>query len=289
MELSQLHYFAEAAKSEHISKTAEVMHIAQPSLTKSIKNLQTELGVPLFVPKGRNVVLTEYGRYFYKKLVPLLDGLDALPAQLRRMAQLENETMHVNVLSASSIVTQAVIEYKRKHKEVSFQLVQNEESELYDIGVSTKLSGKEDYFSENRYIFSEQMYLAVPVGHRFADIGEIDLYEARDEDFVSLMGSKQMRYICDEFCKHAGFKPKVVFESDGPALVQNMIIAGAGIGFWPQFVWGKVDETHIKLVRIKEPVCVRDIVIDCKYNKKDNSEVASFYKFLIEFCEKIIA
>ena len=60
MELTQLRYFLEVARNEHMTKSAEKLHIAQPSLTKTIHNLEDELGVPLFVPNGRNIVLSEY-------------------------------------------------------------------------------------------------------------------------------------------------------------------------------------------------------------------------------------
>ena len=57
MELNKLRYFYIVAKYEHMTRAAEEMHIAQPALTKTIKALEDELGVPLFMKKGRNIVL----------------------------------------------------------------------------------------------------------------------------------------------------------------------------------------------------------------------------------------
>ena len=76
MELTQLRYFLEVARNEHMTKSAEKLHIAQPSLTKTIHNLEDELGVPLFVPSGRNIVLSEYGRYLKERLEPIMAELD---------------------------------------------------------------------------------------------------------------------------------------------------------------------------------------------------------------------
>ena len=56
MELTQIKYFLEVAKNEHITKSADALHISQPSLTQSIHNLESALGVPLFRQKGRNIV-----------------------------------------------------------------------------------------------------------------------------------------------------------------------------------------------------------------------------------------
>ena len=61
MEITQIRYFLDAAQTQHITKSAQRLCIAQPALTKSIHNLENELGVPLFTHKGRNIVLTQYG------------------------------------------------------------------------------------------------------------------------------------------------------------------------------------------------------------------------------------
>ena len=65
--------------------------------------------------------------------------MDDIPEQLKMMVALEGETIHMNVLAASSLVMEAIIEYKKKHEDINFQLHQNSESELYDIAVTTKL------------------------------------------------------------------------------------------------------------------------------------------------------
>lgn len=58
MELMQIKYFLEVAESEHITMSAEKLHIAQPALTQAIKRFEHEIGVPLFKKQGRNIVLT---------------------------------------------------------------------------------------------------------------------------------------------------------------------------------------------------------------------------------------
>ena len=284
MEFHQLRYFLEVAKTQHITKSAEALHISQPSLTKAIHRLEEELKVPLFVPRGRNIVLTEYGKYLEKKAAPLMDKLEQLPEQMQTMARLEDATIHLNVLAASSIVTDAIISYKKKHDHVNFQLLQNEESELYDIGITTWQSYQ---IPENRQnfesVFTEQIYLAVPASHPLAKKDKISLAEASHEDFISLMGSRQLRQICDQYCSHAGFTPKIIFESDNPTAVKNMIAANMGVGFWPEFTWGKLGRGQVRLLPVTDPFCQRDIVIDYRKNKADSKEVERFYRFLRKF------
>ena len=68
MNLYQLRYFTTLAQEEHYTKAALKLHITQPSLTHAIHLLEDELDVALFEKKGRNVVLTKYGKLFLKEL-----------------------------------------------------------------------------------------------------------------------------------------------------------------------------------------------------------------------------
>ena len=86
MELLQLEYFYAVAKTQHVTHTAEQLHIAQPALTQSIHRLEKELGVPLFHRNGRNIALTEYGVYLRDALKPILENLHELPEVLQEMA-----------------------------------------------------------------------------------------------------------------------------------------------------------------------------------------------------------
>ena len=61
MELTQLKYFLEAAKTENLSKAARDLHISQPSLSKAIQKLEEELGTPLFQRSGRHLRLNQNG------------------------------------------------------------------------------------------------------------------------------------------------------------------------------------------------------------------------------------
>lgn len=286
MELTQIRYFLEVAESQHITKSAQKLHIAQPALSQSIHRLEKELRVPLFVSKGRNIVLTEYGKYLKQKLEPVLTELDSISGQLQTMAKLESDTVHINVLAASTLVTEAIIEYKKKRSEVNFQVLQSSADQLYDIGIRTKLFYQLDKESDSTFVCTEKIYLAVPSSHKLAAGNSIRLAEAADEGFISLMGSRQLRLICDRYCQHAGFSAKIIFESDSPAAVRNMIAANMGIGFWPEFTWGKLDTDKVKLLEIEEPLCRRDIIIDYKLNKTDSSTVTDFFDFFTDFCRK---
>lgn len=283
MELSQLRYFLDAAKTQHISKSAQRLHIAQPALSKSIHKLEEELGVPLFTHKGRNVVLTQYGEYLNEKLSPLINTLDEIPSELERMAKGENYTIRLSVLAASTIVTHAIMDFKKKYPKINFRVLQTPKNELYDIEITTALFHNRKTSSENHFIIAEKIFLAVPDTEKYKNRTSIDLSEVQNEGFISLFGSKQLRSICDSFCNNAGFEPNIVFESDSPHAVKNMIGANLGVGFWPEFSWGKIRNDRVKILEISSPVCSRDILIDYNNIKSDNRYAAHFYEFLKKY------
>lgn len=283
MELTHLKYFLEVARTEHVTQSAKTLCIVQPALTHALHKLEDELGVKLFKTQGRNIRLTEIGEYFYKKVKPLYEDIEALPAQLRAMASEQSATVNLNVLAASTFVTNAVILYKKSDPDLRFNLVQNEETTLYDICVRTYAKaptfakGETD---EENFVCSENIYLAVPNTPLYKKRDSISLKELQETNFIGLYGSKQLRNICNEYCERIGFKTHIIFESDNALAVKDAIASGIGVGFWPEFSWGRVDSRRIRLLKITDTEFKRDIVITLRRNKQDNSRTEKFFRFL---------
>ena len=287
MELMQLRYFCEVAESEHMTRSAEKLHIAQPALSQAIRRLEGELGVKLFVLKGRNIVLTPYGRYLKEKVQPLLSTLDQIPGDLAKLAHTDRTTIRMNVQAASALVTRAVIDYQKANR-IHFELVQSGEDSLCDISLTTRLPSSKSV-GVNEYVFTEPILLAVPDSDPCAGEPAISLAVMREEEFVCLAGTKNFRSICDKYCSKMGFTPKVVFESDSPATVQNLVAAGCGVGFWPKYTWGEFSTTSVRLLEISEPDCKRDLVLTMNELKQDNTEVERFFFFLVDYMEGLKA
>ena len=287
MELTHLKYFLEVARTEHVTQSAKTLCIVQPALTHALHKLEEELGVKLFKTQGRNIKLTEIGEYFYKKVKPLYEDIESLPAQLRAMENEQSATVNLNVLAASSFVTNAVILYKRNDPDLRFNLVQNEETTLYDICVRTYANykasvrhyGGEDSEEEN-FVCTENIYLAVPNTAQYRKLDSISLKELQETNFIGLYGSKQLRSIFNEYCERIGFKTHITFESDNALAVKDAIASGIGVGFWPEFSWGRVNNRRIRLLKITDAEFKRDIVITLRKNKQDNSRSERFYQFL---------
>ena len=285
MELSQLKYFCAVAENLHVTKTAKQFHIAQPALTQSIKRLEKELGVSLFLNKGRNIVLSEYGSFVYQQVAPVISTLEQLPALLDKKKEKESCTLRLNVRAASTLITQSIIEYKHQYGQVDFQLFQHQAMNTCDFEIFTTESGrlKED---DETFVFKEELLLGVGKQVKL-NRSEVDLRDLKELDFISLSNEKELRQICDMFCLQAGFQPNIVFETDSYLAVQNCIRADIGVGFIPEFTWGEVKPSLMDCVRISYPKCERDIVV-VYHPRGINHEVAKHYfEFLKGFFKQV--
>lgn len=286
MELLQLKYFYALAQTQHVTRTAEKLHIAQPALTQTIHRLEKELGVKLFCSSGRNIVLTECGNYLRDRIGSVIKTLDAVPSELRELEGMRRNTLKVNVLAASTVITDTLIGFKKLHDGINFKIVQNSRPEDADITVFTKEIFKEPAApKEEYYIFTEKIFLAVPKPSKYSRLEKINLQDAAEMEFISLAGSRGLRTICDRFCMHAGFSANVIFESDSPEAVKNLIGASMGVGFWPQYTWGKPDMSHMALIPIAEPDCQRDIIIQLHGQPDEQSMAWEYFQYLIQCFE----
>lgn len=288
MELLQLEYFCAVAKNQHVTKTAEQLHIAQPSLTQSIRRLEKELGVPLFYHNGRNIALTEYGVYLQSVLTPVLETLHKIPQQVQEMTQMRQKTIRLNVLAASPLVTHALISYQKQHDGLNFRLIQNSQCEDADITIFTRAAFQKPSDSKEYYqIFTERIFMAVPQNSSYAHSTSVRLEDFAHQDFVSLSGSRSIRSICDKYCMQAGFVPNIIFESDSPDTVKNLIAGGLGVGFWPHYTWGQGNMEQIKLLPISVPSCQRDIILQLHQHAKQHTEAVSFFQFLWHYLQNL--
>ena len=282
MELLQLRYFLAAAKYQHMTRAAEALQIAQPALSQSIKRLETELGVTLFERENRGIRLNEAGRFLEKQLTPIVTVLDDLPFAMKEKAIRSRQTLHLNLLAASRLVTDCIISYKKIHPEVSFRLWQNPDNGQEDLCISTAFPGEQQK-ENSQQILKESFYLAVPSSSDYASNPSIRLSEVKEEGFISLSNNRPIRRICDRFCLESGFTPHIICESDNPESVRNLIAAGLGVGFWPEYSWGLLSSPEVTLLPIESPICKRDIILTC-HPREDNSQVIDdFCGFLLQY------
>ncbi|MFK8333197.1 LysR family transcriptional regulator [Pseudomonas sp. BJa5] len=94
MELRHLRYFKVLAETLNFTRAAEVLHMAQPPLSRQIGQLEEELGA-LLVIRERPLQLTEAGRFFYEQICPLLEQLQSIGENTRRISQKKRQWLGI--------------------------------------------------------------------------------------------------------------------------------------------------------------------------------------------------
>lgn len=291
MELSQLRYFCDVASTEHMTKSAHRLHIAQPALSRSIKQLEDEVGSKLFTRVGRNIRLTEEGKLLKSRLQPLLEELDNAMTEARASSSIP--TIRVGIFAASALGVDAIAQFMAKEPDVAFQVIQNGNDGHFDVGISTEspaYTRKRKVSDDACARFAEPIGVALPAdapGHtsaksRHAD--EVDLEDLKHEQFISLAGSRSFRHLCDELCAKRGFYPNIFFDSDSPEIVKKMIALGFGVGFWPEFSWGTLNFDGLRWARIRDPQFVRVLRVEHTPSADEPKDmvVRDFYDFLTD-------
>ena len=142
MNYNYLRYFSVLAQVEHYTLAAARLGISQPSLSSAIHHLESELGnVRLFEKAGRNVRLTEEGRYYQEKVDAALKELNTASMTLRESKVSAPVLIRLGVVSGtvSGTVSQEIAAYLKQNDRIRFRLTESSAEELLDMVRQEKL------------------------------------------------------------------------------------------------------------------------------------------------------
>lgn len=218
-----------------------------------------------------------------KRLDILLPDIDSIPLEIEQMKNQVNKTVKLNILAASTFVINAIVNYRKDHPDVIFDF---EQSALkYDCDIIISTNGLHEAPAGNpkkRCVKEENIFLAVPSDSEYASYPSIELAAVKDDGFVMLSNSRLFGVICNKFCSMAGFYPKILFESDSPGAVQNIISTGTGVAFWPEYSWGSLAVQDVVLLPITNPVCKRELIIELHERALSSQYAEDFFDFLVD-------
>ena len=103
MEIRVLRYFLEVAREESITRAAKRLHISQPTLSKQLKDLESELGKKLFVRSSFSVHLTDEGMLLRKRAEDILDMVDKTAEEFKALGQVAGGNIHIGCAESEGI------------------------------------------------------------------------------------------------------------------------------------------------------------------------------------------
>ena len=178
MNYNYLRYFSVLAQVEHYTLAAARLGISQPSLSSAIHNLETELGnVRLFEKVGRNVRLTEEGRYYQEKVDAALKELNIASMTLRDSKISAPVLIRLGVVSGtiSGTVAREIATYLEQNDRIRFRVVESASEELLDMIRQEKLDmaivdvTDRDRTLHFRKLYRRNFYAALPEAHPLSE------------------------------------------------------------------------------------------------------------------------
>lgn len=267
MNLNQLHYFVTLAHMEHYTKAAEQLSITQPSLSHAISMLEQELETSLFEKRGRNVVLTKYGRIF---LGYVEESLGILESGIKKTKALTSETSGVIDLAyiytlGSVFVPQLVGDFLRQHKDwnVKFHftvgnttdIIQGLKEEKYDLAFCSRKAKEPNV--EFVPIGKEKLAVVVPKGHELGRKERVDLSDTLKYPQIYFTKTSGLRPVIDGLFEKIGGVPQIAYEIEEDGAMAGLVSQNFGIAVMPEIPILK--NLEVDVLEIESPAYERHI------------------------------
>ena len=235
MELLQLRYFCDAAKSENFSKTAKKFCVPPSNISQSIRRLEDELEVKLFTRKANKIALNELGLEFYNRVSLAVSLIDE--AKSVALDDVNQGRIKICINSNRRIVMKAIEKFKKRYPDVEIHTVHfaSVGEEDFDLIIA---GDEEEYRAYHREkLISEGVAVAIRKDNPLASLEKFDLGTCVGASFIAMTEKSSLLGLTKKICRDFGFEPRVTIQSDDPFYVRKCVELGLGIAIVPSFSW----------------------------------------------------
>jgi len=240
MNYNVLRYFSVLAQVEHYTVAAARLGISQPSLSSAIHNLENALGgVKLFEKVGRNIRLTDEGKFYQEKVDAALSELHSASLMLRDSKLSAPVVIRMGFVSGSldGLVAKKIAEYAGKNHRIRFHLTESSSELLMDMVRQEKLdmaivdATDRDRSLHFRKLHQRSLHVALPAGHPLAEAESLDPQQVVHEPQVVFNYNVGKAF--KEWTTGAPSDESVICTVDTAQAALDLVAAGIGIAFIP--------------------------------------------------------
>jgi DNA-binding transcriptional LysR family regulator len=243
MEIRLLRSFQVLAQQGHFGRAARALHVSQPALTKQMRQLEDEIGGPLFVRGRHGAQLTSAGTLFREEVDRLLLQADRVLDRAQRAARGEVGELRLGFgVTTRLLVPRLVSRFRKLHPQVHVSLedmsspLQLEALEAGDLHIGF-VRLPVDRPLKVIPVVEDRLVLAVPEARR-ADLQRRMPQGLRNEPFVELTtsppGSPSFQAHVHRVCARYGFRPRVVQQAGDFVTMLALVAAGLGLAVVPR-------------------------------------------------------
>ena len=258
MTLNQIYYFQTVARYENYRKAAEELYISQPSLSRSIASLESELGVLLFEKNGRGVNLTKGGKLFLEYADRIIDECEIAKNKMKEMAS-DGGKIDIGYVFplASHYIPHNVRDFlnKKENKNVTFNFFQNHTSAIakkvrsgeLDVGFGGYIDKEEFEFFP---VLSEEMVLITPKGHELESHKKVSIQELRNYPVIGYDRESWLGNYTKQLYRRLAFQPNIVVECPDEHSIVALVSEDFGIALVPAIE--EINENRVNIHRFDD-------------------------------------
>ena len=293
MEIQQLQYFKTLAKMEHMTRAAETLMISQPALSKSISNIEKELGVPLFNREGRSISLNRFGEHFLKSVNVILSEYEKVSNEFQDITRPGHGVVSFGFIHTlgMEVVPELMAASQKRYPNMQVTLTQTTSSNLLslleegaiDLCLSQKIESKQIEV-ETVELWQEELFVIVPSTHFLAKKDSIDLEEIKNEPFIAIKSGNSLRQLVDSFFAEIGMNHTTTFAGEEMHTIAGFVGAGLGVSLIPDIKG--LDQYNVKKLSVNNPKCVRSVGVSWVKNRYLSPSASEFKKYLMDYFNK---
>lgn len=273
MDIRHLKYFIEVSRFGSFTRAADHLFVTQPTISKMIKNLESELGVELFDRTRKQLVLTDAGQVILNQAQTIDKAFDNLQTELDDLIGLQKGHIRIGLppIMDADHFFRILGKFHQLYPKITFQLMENGTRKIeediiednLDVGIAVLPTEGEEFHHFS--FMKEELRAVVPPSHKLAARKQIKLEELKDELFILFNKDFALNDRIRGACKEAGFIPQVVSESSQWDFIGKMITSELGISILPYSV-SKLLKEDVRTIKIVKPVIEWDLAIIWRKN-----------------------
>jgi LysR family hydrogen peroxide-inducible transcriptional activator len=241
MEMHQLRYVVAVARAGNFSRAAEQCYISQPSLSQQILKLEEELGERLFDRMKRQVTLTPHGEAFLPRALKILEEVDLAKREASDARGLLRGRLIIGVLPtiAPYLLPRLLMGFTKKFPSVEIVVHEDTTAQLLKLAhaceIDFALASRpiQDQRMEVKDLFSEELRVALPRGHRLTRKRSVKVTDLQREPFIVMREGHCLGDQVLNFCERRDLKPIITFRSAQLETIQALVYSGMGISLIP--------------------------------------------------------
>lgn len=234
--------FVVLSETKNYWEASERLYINQSTLTKHIKSMEEELGVPLFDRTTRRVELTSYGEAFLPYAQNMLKQEYEYSSLLLQMKDAQNGYLSLGSIPAMAQynITNLLLNFQEMVPDSKVRVIEDDSAQLLRLLSEkrcelaflreSKLSFEKNFLKDEQFVripyLRDRLVAILPKNHPLAASPEISLRSLKDDTFCLLKEGTLLYDLSVSACQEAGFIPNVAFTSHRLDSILDMVISG---------------------------------------------------------------